>query len=655
MTDVQTPVVETQEFVPLPLEEHTYFELGGTYCFIANTADVKKHIDALWPTLNKGPVYYLFGCLDQVYEDPQTKKKTSYTLPRLFRVALTPIGSTVSVVDYNPGLESFKPQAVFDLPKLPYDLISKLDAFFRMVDDKYGTEAIVMLTYNNKIGGSEGWGILVPKQSNTAAHCDYEPQSVVEEKDPDAKIVGTVHSHPGMSAFASTTDHEDQANMDGLHITYGWQPSVNNGATQYWIEFQLMGQVYQYQPEQIFEMLPAPKPTKDVEEWVEKVSKKAYTPGTGTSHYSPGYTTPTQTGGGYNKPGQPSTKPPRAIAVIPKDAPQNCILIGEAPSSNPPAKCPFCKSSLLNRDFDRRRCMSCHLHICLPNEGLEEMVEARKGAGGYVGHLDVTQGEVQKDIYIWRPGVGAALAGMSDGDASEFEFELVYEFEGDDSKKADGGADTSDSSYSVYVDRVWCESCQRFLKPSQIDMDFGTCVFCNDSVYDSSDTESITVMCDVCQAELEYDTAICDNCNTDYPSAYWIALAVETVTETLPGHVYNLTEQHNVCCDNLQDDCKCDNKISWYDLWDVPNAEYVNIYDYHSDCHSCEHFSDPQCRPLRSWLRSYFNGTQDRNELGQIDGCEDFTNEDSYYDYNERPFHEDLEDIEEVSELFIPY
>ena len=66
-------------------------------------------------------------------------------------------------------------------------------------------------------------------------------------------IVGSVHSHPGMPAYASGTDHADQADFDGVHITFGWQNNVNSGATQYHIELQVSGESYTLKPEDVFE------------------------------------------------------------------------------------------------------------------------------------------------------------------------------------------------------------------------------------------------------------------------------------------------------------------------------------------------------------------------------------------------------------------
>ena len=131
-----------------------------------------------------------------------------------------------------------------------------------------------MLTYDMTMTGSEGWGILVPDQTNTSIHCNYDPHSIATIKPDNVMIVGSVHSHPGMSAYASGTDHKDQADFDGIHITFGWQKSVNNGATQYHIEMQMAGKAYTLQPDDVFEDYVVERsPDPEVVGWTDKVKK----------------------------------------------------------------------------------------------------------------------------------------------------------------------------------------------------------------------------------------------------------------------------------------------------------------------------------------------------------------------------------------------
>jgi len=273
-----------------------------------------------------------------------------------FKVVNNFVGRTVSKV--NPPLNedyiSLSESAHYNMPLIPFSIIDKLDQFFRLVDAQHGTESIVMLTYDLDKEGSEGWGILVPDQENTPAHCNYDPHSIAEMKPDNVMIVGSVHSHPHMAAYASGTDHADQADFDGIHITYGWQKSVNNGATQYHIELQMAGQAYTLKPEDVFEDYTIQKdPDPDVVEWSGKV-KKELPPLMGVpqsqSHnptYRPQPATKLGTLDPYITPSIYSSSKLQwhsEIKKIPyfKDLPEGSFIVLETSSSNPDKAAEYC-------------------------------------------------------------------------------------------------------------------------------------------------------------------------------------------------------------------------------------------------------------------------------------------------------------------------
>lgn len=203
----------------------------------------------------------------------------------LFKIVNNYVGRVIKISDDElpETFYSAEETCEYTMPAIPNILVDKLDQFFRLVYSQHGTESIVLLTYDTTKTGSDGWGILVPEQENTSAHCKYDADSVAEIKPEHVLIVGSVHSHPEMSAYASGTDHQDQADFDGLHITYGWQKSVNNGATQYYFELQMSGTAYTLKAEDVFEEYTLQKqPDPDVVEWTDKV-KKALPPKAGGS------------------------------------------------------------------------------------------------------------------------------------------------------------------------------------------------------------------------------------------------------------------------------------------------------------------------------------------------------------------------------------
>ena len=194
----------------------------------------------------------------------------------LFKIINNYVGRVVKISDDELPETFFSTEEAceYTMPPIPSVLVDKLDQFFRLVHSQHGTESIVLLTYDTTKTGPEGWGILVPEQVNTPAHCKYDADSVAEIKPENVLIVGSVHSHPEMSAYASGTDHADQADFDGLHITYCWQKSVNNGATQHYFELQMSGIAYSLKAEDVFEDYTFQKqPDPDVVEWTDKVKK----------------------------------------------------------------------------------------------------------------------------------------------------------------------------------------------------------------------------------------------------------------------------------------------------------------------------------------------------------------------------------------------
>lgn len=276
------------------LEDLTHFWMSdGLPVFIAEYDNICDIIESMDFT-----IYYILGNVEKTVTPPPASsssknsgtvtynndnKTATVTAPpviqknmQLFRIVNNMVGRTVTPVSvgFDDSIASIEEEATYNMPPIPHILIEKLDQFFRLVDAQHGTESIVMLTYNMDKEGSDGWGILVPDQVNTSVHCNYDPHSIASVKPDNVVIVGSAHSHPHMSAYASGTDHKDQADFDGIHITFGWQKSVNNGATQYYIEMQMAGKAFKLDPEDVFEDIVIDKaPDPDVVEWSGKVKK----------------------------------------------------------------------------------------------------------------------------------------------------------------------------------------------------------------------------------------------------------------------------------------------------------------------------------------------------------------------------------------------
>lgn len=313
-------------------------------------------------------------------------QKVPHDTPKVFKIIDNIIGWSVhEAPEENIGLQPVEQSAMFMLPLIPWLLIQKLDNFFRRVAAEMHTEAIVILTYNPNVGGPEGWGVVVPDQENTAAHCKYDADSIVEAKDDDAFMVGSVHSHPGMSAYASGTDHADQADFDGLHITFGWSNSKNQGETEYYAEMQMGGKAWKVEPENIFLDMPEPVKFAEVDHWSKKVKPATpTTQGNGQSGLAPsqstaqGFNPGTAFGKdfGYIRQQDEATK----RYPTPKGWPslEDNLVIAELLSADEKV-CPTCNMELDPKMHDFLLCHHCWNFLALPDMTLEELITHRKG------------------------------------------------------------------------------------------------------------------------------------------------------------------------------------------------------------------------------------------------------------------------------------
>jgi hypothetical protein len=373
----------------ITLNDLNYFWLpNGAPCFLANNIDICEQIESLG-----FQIYYLIGHKGTTSNSTTTYKagvpsttvqNTTYK-SKMFKVVNNFVGRAVSEVeeDFGPELVVFKEEAHYTMPAIPHIIIDKLDEFFRLIHAKHGSESIVLLTYDTTKEGSEGWGILVPEQTNTATHCKYDPDSVVDLKEDHVMIVGSVHSHPEMPAYASGTDHDDQADFDGLHITYGWQKSVANGATQYHLELQMGGTSYTLTAKDVFEdFIFQKEPDPEVLAWSDKV-KKAFPP-------QPALAGVTTLGTGIIPLNQPATIPPAFIAggsrkpdkrtqVIPFDRNMypGSIAAEIDISGNASMICPSCLLALFKTEvYQGSACPACDIPIVAMNNDIEDIINS---------------------------------------------------------------------------------------------------------------------------------------------------------------------------------------------------------------------------------------------------------------------------------------
>lgn len=342
--------------------------------------------------------------------------------PRLLKVVTNIIGNSVTVVDdKSVDLEDLEEKAFFSLPQIPYELVNDIDDFFRKVFSEKGTESIIIFTYDvaylESEDPSEGWGLLVPDQKNTAHACNYDPQSIIDDlpDDADVRLVGTAHSHPNMDAYCSGVDKKDQSEFDGIHITHGWKPGSTT--SDYYIELQMGGTAFVMQPDQVFKEKPKAIDNPKIEPWLERVSIQSTT----TTHkgtapkvtYPAGGHSGSTTGYDYGSNSWYSKSIEEKYPGIPKGCPlPNDVTLIAAPllTKSELKDCPVCEIKLSDREIECAKCMRCRTYLMwvdMEVEGVEGIVKQRKKAGLSSSEIELnTTFKPSKPIWIWEETTG---------------------------------------------------------------------------------------------------------------------------------------------------------------------------------------------------------------------------------------------------------
>lgn len=124
-------------------------------------------------------------------------------------------------------------------------------------------EIMVCLYYSST---EQKWLANVPKQKGSGAHVKYDD----EDFDPPKgyEFLGTIHTHPEMSAFWSCVDRNDQNRKNGLHLVLG----LRNGKISE-VLCSLFYNGKQYDQPDAYELPAADDPLPEVnEDWKAKVT-----------------------------------------------------------------------------------------------------------------------------------------------------------------------------------------------------------------------------------------------------------------------------------------------------------------------------------------------------------------------------------------------
>jgi proteasome lid subunit RPN8/RPN11 len=116
---------------------------------------------------------------------------------------------------------------MFKTVKIPKEILMQVNGFMKAVYDKHKSESVVLLYHSFS---QKRWIWAVPEQEVASASVNYKMtdkarfvfgKGVMEALPEGYVMIGSVHSHASMSAFASGTDNHDECAFDGFHITVG--------------------------------------------------------------------------------------------------------------------------------------------------------------------------------------------------------------------------------------------------------------------------------------------------------------------------------------------------------------------------------------------------------------------------------------------------
>jgi proteasome lid subunit RPN8/RPN11 len=169
------------------------------------------------------------------------------------------LGLSQTKLDRVAHLPAAKAFLDYRLGKLPAELMGRVVGFFAAVYDRQRTEALVLLLWQD-----DHFEVLVPSQSATSVSVRHKLDS--SSMPPGSRIAGTIHSHGDFSAFASATDEDDEADLDGLHVVVG---DLLRRAPSFSAAIVVDGHRFGTRPSQVLERPRAIVPPPD--EWLARV------------------------------------------------------------------------------------------------------------------------------------------------------------------------------------------------------------------------------------------------------------------------------------------------------------------------------------------------------------------------------------------------
>jgi hypothetical protein len=158
---------------------------------------------------------------------------------------------------------------------MPRRILDEMTAFAKAIYDRDKAEAAAVMYYHPD---SDEWSWDVPDQETTpnGLSVDYkEPPP----PPPGSILFGSFHSHADSGAFQSGTDHKDEKNFDGIHVTVG----KLGGVPEYHVRFVVGGNIWSVDDQSILiqQIVPFALPVKP--EHLARVRTRSFASSSGSS------------------------------------------------------------------------------------------------------------------------------------------------------------------------------------------------------------------------------------------------------------------------------------------------------------------------------------------------------------------------------------
>jgi hypothetical protein len=151
------------------------------------------------------------------------------------------------------ALAPHQPRCIVNYPKVKASTLEHVVGFFDRVYEMHRSESVVLLLWDLE---GRRYKILVPEQEATVwrswdgSRSPMDVRYTVPLLPPRHLLVGDIHCHGNMAAFASAQDKDDERYRDGIHGVVG---RIEDEPPEFHLELAIDGYRFSLETDHIFE------------------------------------------------------------------------------------------------------------------------------------------------------------------------------------------------------------------------------------------------------------------------------------------------------------------------------------------------------------------------------------------------------------------